>query len=441
MSFSKTAVLLAQKFPGARRFPYLRGIGQFGDRHGRGAGSPRYISIALSPIAKIILPPEDMYILTYVFEDGERCEPLNFCPVVPMSILESYECPSEGWRHGSMARDQKQVLAIVDAFIDGDEDIIKAAELITDPDNYGQMTPELQGALQVVMEKWPLDMSLEGFDCEIRSFKDADYVFSKYVYEQRTNIVRVLDLPPGVQTAKYVESINNSAKLSKYVKEVESVSPPKGVDIEIRLLPGAYDEILANYGKLDDIDAIEDAFNLRKAYTSYLNYYGLHGGVLEFAQCYHASLLCWAVERRDLYAKRIVRQRILAELREFEESEILRYIKSGIDLKKAKTDDEAHKMLEKAKFSRIDATLLQSPKYTDNEDIETLVKEGKNASYGYLMNIQDRQRIQHNVDLRTKRKESYAATQVECDKQLSETPTPGGSVWKSEIAQFVKLCN
>lgn len=438
-SINGTITLMAQEHIGARRYPLLCGDGQFGDRHGLKAGSPRYIGVSLNSLAKVIYPPEDVYFLNYTFEDNMRVEPDYYSPIVPMALLESYVIVAEGWNHKSYARNVNQVLDIVKAFIGGDKELIEAADLLVNQSQSGNFTPELFAMLGKLMHKWPLDIELSGYSCDVRHCGGKVCLFGRYDYYTKTRILKITELPISVNTLTFVDDLKKKKlHLMKLIESINDISTPDFVDIEIKLLVGSYELICEKYGD-DEIDPIEDAFGLKMVVNSFLNYYGNNGQVLEFSQCYLAPLLCWAVERQRIYEARIMRQKIIAEIKIYEEDEILRYIESDIDLRFVKNDDEAIKILKEHKFSPINRTLLHSPKFTPNYELEDLIK-ADDASFDYLLDLKDRERLKHNIEKRRNKREEYIITLNKTNIAMNESPI-GASIWLNEINNFEKICH
>jgi len=438
-SINNTITLMAQEYIGARRYPLLCGDGQFGDRHGLEAGSARYIGVSLNPIAKVIFPPEDIYFLNFTFEDNKRVEPDFYSPIIPMALLESYIIVAEGWNHKSYARNAQQVLTIVKAFINGDKELIETADLLANQAYTGNFTPELFKMLGNLMQKWPLDIELEGYTCDVRHCEGKVCLFGRYEYYTKERILKITELPIGISTLAYIDDIKKKKPhLMKLIESINETSPPDRVEIEIKLLVGSYEHICEKYGN-EEVDPIEDAFKLKLVVNSNLNYYGNNGQVLEFSQCYIAPLLLWAVERQRVYEARIMRQKIIAEIQIFEEDEILRYIESGIDLRNVKDDVEAIKILKKHNFTPLNKTLLHSPKFTPNYDLEDLIK-ADDAPFDYLLDLRDRDRMQHNIEKRLNNREKYIQSLKNAMSAMDESPV-GASIWLSEINNFEKICH
>lgn len=61
--------------------------GQYGTRHVRKAAQPRYLFTCAEEIVSALFPYEDMPVLTMVEEEGQRCEPVNYVPVIPYILV------------------------------------------------------------------------------------------------------------------------------------------------------------------------------------------------------------------------------------------------------------------------------------------------------------------------------------------------------------------
>ena len=426
-SLNSTIIYLAQSFPGARRFPLLTGVGQFGSRHGDKSGSPRYISVKLSPLINIIYPPADKWHLEYVFEDGERAEPQYFVPIVPMNILESYRIVSEGWNHISYARDLGSVLNILNLLLSGDEALDKATR-----------SP---AAAAAATNAWPLPPSKHGFTGTFSLYKGKLYSFGVYSWNQSTRILLITELPLGVSTSKYIKTISEPRKNGtpnpkmEYIEEINDYSSINSVNLTIKLKPGAIDLISAKFGD-DEIDPIQDAFMLRASMQSHLNYYSTDGYVIEYGENYLAALLHWASLRRELYIKRVTREVIITELRILEEQEIIRYVEmsAALNLAEVETDSEAEKVLAENDFKAINSTILHNPQYTPNESLRELINT--NGSFNYILNLRSRDLVKSAVKKRQDNILVLEKKLIIAKKYLDEKPIACTSLWRNEIKAF-----
>ena len=439
-SLNGTIVYMAQSYAGARRYPWLTGVGQFGSRHGDKAGSARYISVRLSPLTKVAFPPADHWLLPYIFEDGERAEPQYFVPVVPMAALESYKIVSEGWNHDSHGRDLGAVLAVVEAYLAGEPELTAAANRL----HAEGPTPAVMAELGRLAARWPLPASTRGFDGEVRLYRGEAYSFGSYTWDAEARTVTVTELPMGLTTAKYLEVLVKPGRAGganprdEFIEAIADRSSADKVELEVVLRAGAFERIAEGFGDAD-IDPIEDALMLRASLRPHLNYYGVDGSVLEFGECYLAAVLYWAPLRRDLYAARLARERAIAELRVLEEEQIIRYIGMAAELDLASVQDDAvaAEVLRRHGFAPLHRALLHRPEYTPNADLHRLVTAGPGASYDYLLDLRERELVRAAV---AKRQKALAALRAElalATARLAERPVAGASLWRAEIAGFV----
>lgn len=84
----------------------------FGSRKmgGHNMSEARYISVKQNiKVTDLLFPPEDDYLLPYELEEGRRCEPKYYLPILPMSLLETQHHPSQGWDIKTWARDWRSV--------------------------------------------------------------------------------------------------------------------------------------------------------------------------------------------------------------------------------------------------------------------------------------------------------------------------------------------
>jgi DNA gyrase/topoisomerase IV subunit B len=433
-SLNGTIVYMAQSFAGARKYPFLIGVGQFGSRHGDKAGSARYISVKKSPLLAATFPPQDRWHLTYVFEDGERAEPQYFVPVVPMSALESYRIVSEGWNHDSHGRDLDAVLKVVHAYINGHVGLHIAAHA-AHRDN-----------ITALMEEFPLPPSLRGFSSEVRRYRGEEYSFGNYIVSDDDRTLTITELPMGVTTAKYLETLTKPGKTGKdnpraeFIDAIFDKSSSDQVLIEITLKHDAIAIISTKFGG-EDIDPIEDAFMLRTSLRPHLNYYSVDGAVLEFDECYLATILYWAPIRHNLYVTRVTREKIVAELRLIEENAILRYIEihsKDINLSSMDNDDRARETLEQLGYPTINSGLLHRPEYTPNDKLADLVLHGPGATYDYILNLRERDLVRTAAKTRVDTIARLESELIAANACLSE-PVACASLWRSEIQNFLSV--
>mmetsp|Transcript_32264 Transcript_32264/g.74117 ORF Transcript_32264/g.74117 Transcript_32264/m.74117 type:complete len:738 (+) Transcript_32264:1-2214(+) len=121
VSLHSTIVGMAQDFVGSNNFNLLVPSGQFGTRFsgGQNAASPRYIFTHLSPIARCLFPEDDDVLLTYREDDGQVIEPVFYCPVVPLLLLNGSQGIGTGWSTYVPPYDPRGVIQYIRAKLDG----------------------------------------------------------------------------------------------------------------------------------------------------------------------------------------------------------------------------------------------------------------------------------------------------------------------------------
>ena len=455
-SLNGTIVGMAQCFPGALQFPYLSGIGQYGSRHfgGDDAGSPRYINVRLAgPYAKAMFPAVDTWMLPHVFEDGERAQPKYLVGVLPTSLLESFEIPSEGWRHKSYARELDDVLALARAFASGDALV---ARVTAAAEAHAPGTPVsglgLGAAdLAAFLERYPLSVSLRGYGEHlapderkelVRPYKGYLHTFGWYWPEHgaKTTVLHVTELPIRKTTQSFLKDLEKPAR-ARLIDEVDDYSSDTKVDVRIRLNPGAWDEICGEGSKYGgaDADAVEDFLLLRASLKPFLNYYGTDGGVIEFGDDYHAVFFHWAPLRRGLYRERLEREAVILALKIRLEREVIRYIgvANVLDLAKKADEKVASAALAARDFVEFDSGLLTTPRFTPTRELEHLVTRGINVSHDYVLNLRERDLVATAKAKREAKIAAMVARLAEVENLLAEQPFAGASVWAAEIEAVV----
>ncbi|POS85094.1 putative DNA topoisomerase 2 [Erysiphe pulchra] len=98
-SMHQTIIGLAQNFVGSNNINCLEPSGSFGSRlaGGSDAASPRYIFTRLSPFARRVFSAQDEPIYEHNVDDGRSIEPMMYCPVVPMVLVNGADGIGTGW--------------------------------------------------------------------------------------------------------------------------------------------------------------------------------------------------------------------------------------------------------------------------------------------------------------------------------------------------------
>lgn len=475
MSLSATIIKMAQSFIGARNIPLLIGLGQLGTRRmgGTDAGSSRYVYVKINKVVSdAVYPHQDDFLLPYTFEDGERCEPQYYCPVVPMCLLESMQIPATGWRIKLWARDYESVIKNVKKMIECKITKCKA-----------------------------LPIWLRGNKSDIRVASDGrEYMVGKYVYHEKTNIVQITELPISVFNDKYIKNIayNKDKTLRKEFKNVEDYSSKEGnvdtVDIQFELQPETMDLIKEKYTvalkankaivreikalskaasktkhvdksemDIDDMtdeldkmdidsipddlisiedyvadvlfDPIEEYFKLRLCINSDINVIGVQGEVREF-QYYGSLVNIWFKERKRLYKERIERQLILKKLYILYLENIVRFAKERDVMKITNKTalDKFDKILEENKYDKFNKSLLLSPKYLPAVELNDKILNS-DSSYNYIIDLTYRSLLKEACVKREEEleKEKKILADILDDFDTSEGHFIGQKTWIREL--------
>ena len=470
-SLSKTIIKMAQNFVGTKNLPLLIGVGQFGTRKlgGEDAGSARYIYVKNNKLLNdALFPPQDDFLLKYVFEEGERCEPEYYVPIIPMAVLESMQIPATGWRIKLWARDFTAVMKNVRKMVNCEIERCK---------------------------KLPIWMNRNNSSIKVAG-NGKHYMLGKYSYDKKTNIIKISELPLSVYNKKYINSVamDSDNTLIKEIKGFEDysnfdeVNNIDQVDIQFELQPGAYESIKERYDEAiktkktlirepfedkkekvntkkekikekeieetgfvsslidhydpDDyiadplFDHIEEFFRLRLCINSDINMIGINGEVMEL-DYYSTIVNVWFNERKRLYKERIERYVILSELKIKYLENIIRFTKEKKEMNITdKTPvDKFNKILTEAKYDKFDKTLLLSPKYLLVAQLKDSILNSSSSSYNYIIDLTYRQTLSEACEKRlvelSNEKKTLAELQKDCDE--SKGHFTGQKAWLREL--------
>lgn len=373
-SINKAISYMCQCFMGAKNMPLLQGLGQFGsiEEGTRKFGSPRYNNVRLNKrLTDILFPPVDDWLLPYVFEDGIRCEPNYYSPIVPYAILEHFTSTSVGWKICIYARDFAKVVENVRRMI-RDEEPTSLENSLWTPDKY-----DAEGNLV------PNQMDIREALATNTSNHVTPHCFGKYKYIRKKNIINITELPIRKWVKPYVDYISEHKE--KYVDKVESTLGERP-NINIKLKPGVFNTICQEYGN-DTMDPIEQCFELRQNLAPSLNFVDEEGKVLMCTN-YVEAMKKWFPMRRDLYKLRLRKDIIMCELMILYYQNLIRYWKDIDDgtiivPKSADVDILCNQLIE-GSYNQFDKARLMKPKYTPVDKLRDVIL-GSDASYDYIL--------------------------------------------------------
>ncbi|GMR44226.1 hypothetical protein PMAYCL1PPCAC_14421, partial [Pristionchus mayeri] len=216
-SLIKAIVSMAQDFVGASNLPLLRGIGQFGTRHagGEDAASARYIYAALSPFSRRLFPSADDPLLTSVVEEGVVAEPVWFCPILPLVLINGTEGIATGWSTTVHPRDPLALVDTVRRRIEGDSREEWAAE---------ELLPYYSG----------FTGSIDRVD-ERRIRCEGRIEVMKRAKAARFMKVLIDELPVGVWTSNYKEKVLGQMVKDGVIRSIREAHTGESVRFEVEL--------------------------------------------------------------------------------------------------------------------------------------------------------------------------------------------------------------
>ena len=209
-----TIINMATCYVGSNNIPLLYRGGQFGTRlmGGDDAAAARYICTRLETLTRYIFPEVDDMLLTNRIEDGIQIEPVFYCPVIPMVLVNGVS--------GSIGTGWSSSIPCFNPL-----------DLCTYLENWLKQVPPIQ------LTPW------------YRNFKgtierDASHA-SRYVttgiYKKVNNKVTISELPVGVWTDNFKEKLEDLVD-QKIIKDLKNYSDIEKVHFEFSDMEGQNSE-------------------------------------------------------------------------------------------------------------------------------------------------------------------------------------------------------
>ena len=186
-SICQTAIKMAQDFMGSNNINLLQPNGQFGTRHsnGKDAAAPRYIYTKCMPIVPLLFPPGDYPVYNMNKSDGQIAEPESMVPIIPMLLVNGGMGLGTGWSCNIPSHNIRNVINNTKSYIQ-DQEFVEMPVYVKD--FKGHITDKYHGKYVNNIGR------MVGLTCDIK----------------------VLELPPGVETHKFKEKL---LKLNAKVNE------------------------------------------------------------------------------------------------------------------------------------------------------------------------------------------------------------------------------
>jgi DNA topoisomerase-2 len=391
------------------------------------AASPRYVKVKLNtPLINALYPREDLAVIRY--EKTEKYdEPVNFVPIVPLAIMENMHLPADGWKIKSWARDIRSVVKAVRYMITHDcTDVVVAL----DPFTYNGK-----------------------FKGEIRHMGSEEYCFGAYVYDEKENMLYITELPIGDWINPYAARMRSKPFTDDTLipRNYSSIVNAKGeplvqteMDVRIKIKPGVN---LLTDPRVESAatawyDGIEHWYELKTRMDHHLNMMS-NGNthVIEFAE-YRDVVSYWFKYRRDAYIERCERNFILMEIEIERQHNILIYINNRVDLEN-KSQEVADELIKRLGLPMMDTGALESHDKRGmiiaTKDLRSVIINGKNATYDYLLNVTDKQRLTDGIARRQKQQAKNIEDLANYRKKCSEGKFLGSVIWLEELDRLMKV--
>jgi DNA topoisomerase-2 len=229
-SLNAAIVGMAQNFVGANNINLFMPNGQMGTRlmGGQDAASERYIYTQLSKITRCIFPEKDDNILTYLNDDGTMVEPIYYCPIIPMILINGSKGIGTGFSTNILSYNPRDIIQYL-------------INKISDEPTQETFIPYY-----------------DGFTGEITQLKDNQFSIKGKYEVIGPDKIRVTELPVGFWTndfKEYLESLIESKtdaktgkKINPIIKDYDDMSKDTSIDFTITL----------QKGKLEELNAVQD---------------------------------------------------------------------------------------------------------------------------------------------------------------------------------------
>lgn len=209
-SMADAIVGLAQDYPGSNNVNLFEPLGQFGSILSSESSSHRYIFTKPSKNLREYIKAEDDCILENRYEDGDKAEPLNFYPILPMWIVNGSVGIGTGHSVKILPRDPKNVKKCLERLL---KDTSPRADTIAK-----LLTPAFNGWTGEVLD----------------GDSSGKYELHGKIEVVNTSTLRVTELPVGYGVDKFKSILVDLMDKGK-VKDYDNNSTEQGFNFEIKV--------------------------------------------------------------------------------------------------------------------------------------------------------------------------------------------------------------
>jgi DNA topoisomerase-2 len=415
-SLESTIVNMAQDFVGSNNIPLLLPLSQFGSRShgGKDAGASRYIKTKLNKdIALKIFNPKDDHLLKYIYDEGERNEPIHYIPTIPIALLESFSIPATGWKHIRYGCEWDSVRDHLVKRIN--DDILTEGK--------SKASAESTYNFPFGFNRW------KG---RVDKFSSRDWFYGTYEVQASKHTVIITELPYQTWNNPYITKLKESYP---HVNVFDK-SSKEDIYIEVHFTNKVeFSKLLVDYRgrSAEDEDPFINYLMLKTNKREYLNF--ISDTALEEFKYTIEIFNKWYDARKAAYVKRLERERLLLTLRLRMFKEIVRFVKLSDKFDFHKWNAvESHAKLTELKFVKFNSTVLKSPGFRSCAEIKKEVLHSLNVSYDYLYTLNSKDKMKKSRDAR----ETHINGLIKELEYLS-LPNIEYIIWRKEIKTIDNL--
>ena len=208
MSLQKCIVAMAQDFVGSNNINLLFPSGQFGTRLMGGAdhASARYIFTRLSKLARLVFHPDDDALLEYNEDDGSTVEPVTYCPVIPMALVNGCNGIATGWSTSIPNYNPKEIIHVLRKKLAGHLDLENSFQQVEDE-----------------LEPW-----YRGFNGSVAKKNAGAFITRAVVEVVDEDEILISELPVGKWTQSYKEFLESLTAIAAKAKNKGKKKTKKG---------------------------------------------------------------------------------------------------------------------------------------------------------------------------------------------------------------------
>lgn len=269
VSMCDTIINLAQNFPGSNNMNLFEPIGQFGSILSAEASAPRYIYTKPSKHMRKLLRVEDDLILENGYVDGDKVEPVNYFPVLPLWLINWTEGIGTGHAVKILPRNPKLIAQLMGKIVAG---VTPQQRTIDEA-----MTPWF-GTWKGVVKKGD---------------NESQWELHGVIETINTTTLRITELPVTYNIDKY-KALLIALMDDGIIKNYESNSSEEGYDITIT--------VPRETGRKTN-DELKTIFKLVKTITENVTLWDVNGNLTRYANAYEA-LKSFVEFRQTIYEKR-----------------------------------------------------------------------------------------------------------------------------------------